>query len=72
MYTRLAEDKKLRKNVRAMLDDLDNAGERLRRKETHRLRNIVLALAGIAAAVVAVPKVRAWIGGEDPEPHVTT
>ena len=58
IYSRLAADKKLRKNLRAMLDDLDTASNRVRRK-SHRLRNFVLMLAGIAAGAVAVPKIRA-------------
>ena len=70
IYTRLADDKKLRKNLRAMLDDLDSAGERLRRKERHRVRNVLLVLAGVAATVVAVPKIRSRIGSEDAEPHM--
>ena len=58
IYSRLAADKKLRKNLRAMLDDLDTASNRVRRK-SHRLRNFVLMLAGVAAGAVAVPKIRA-------------
>jgi signal transduction protein with GAF and PtsI domain len=59
--TRLAADKKLRKNLRALLDDLDDAGDRLRRKKSHRARNVLLVLAGGAAALVAFPKVRPWL-----------
>ena len=33
--TRLAADRKLRKKLRATLDDLDNASDRLRRKRRH-------------------------------------
>ncbi len=58
IYSRLAADKKLRKNLRAMLDDLDAAGNRVRRK-SHRLRNLVLMLAGVVASAVAFPKIRA-------------
>jgi hypothetical protein len=58
IYSRLAADKKLRKNLRAMLDDLDAASNRVRRK-SHRLRNFVLMLAGVAAGAVAFPKIRA-------------
>ena len=56
IYSRLAADKKLRTNLRAMLDDLDTASNRMRRK-SHRLRNFVLMLAGVAAGAVAVPKI---------------
>ena len=58
IYSRLAADKKLRKNLRAMLDDLDAASNRVRRK-SHRLRNVVLMLAGVVASAVAFPKIRA-------------
>ena len=60
IYSRLAADKKLRKNLRAMLDDLDAASDRVRRK-SHRLRNFVLMLAGLAAAALALPKIRPWL-----------
>ena len=78
MSTRLASDRKLRKNLRAMLDDLDDAGERMRRKKTHRVRNFLVVLAGGVAAVLAFPKIRPWLtertadvlgkGTADPEP----
>ena len=58
IYSRLAADKKLRKNLRAMLDDLDAATNRVRRK-SHRLRNFVLMLAGVVAGAFALPKIRA-------------
>jgi hypothetical protein len=59
-YSRLAADKKLQKNLRAMLDDLDAASNRVRRT-SHRLRNFVLVLAGIGAAAVAFPRIRPWL-----------
>ena len=78
MTTRLASDRKLRKNLRAMLDDLDDAGERMRRKKTHRVRNFLVVLAGGVAALLALPKIRLWFnertsdvlgqGSADPEP----
>ena len=58
IYSRLAADKKLRKHLRAMLDDLDAASGRVRRK-SHRLRNVVLMLAGVVASAVAFPKIGA-------------
>ena len=61
IYTRLASDKKLRKNLRAMLDDLDNAGSRMRRKRSHRIRNAVLVIAGAVGAALAFPRVRPWL-----------
>jgi hypothetical protein len=61
-----------------MLDDLDDAGERMRRKKTHRVRNFLVVLAGGVAAVLAFPKIRPWLtertadvlgkGTADPEP----
>ena len=60
IYSRLAADKKLRKHLRAMLDDLDAASDRVRRK-SHRLRNFVLMIAGVGAAALALPKIRPWL-----------
>jgi hypothetical protein len=65
--TRLAADKKLRRNLRAMLDDLDSASDRVRRRNSHRARNVLLMLVGAAAAVLAVPKVRLWLSGRAAE-----
>src|SRR5262245_53817231 len=39
--TRLANDRKLRKKIRAMLDDLDRASDRVRNRRRHRLRNAI-------------------------------
>jgi len=61
IYTRLAADKNLRKNLRAMLDDLDDAGRRMRRGRSHRIRNALVVLAGAVAAALAFPRVRPWI-----------
>jgi hypothetical protein len=60
-YSTLATDKKLRKNVRAMLDDLDAASSRLRRKKSRRGRALVLMLAGAVAAALAFPRIRPWL-----------
>ena len=61
IYSRLAADTKLRKNLRAMLDDLDAASGRVRRKKSHRIRNFVLMVAGVGAAALAFPKIRPWL-----------
>jgi hypothetical protein len=58
--TTLAADKKLRRSLRAMLDDLDRASERMRRKPRHRARNALLLLAG---AVTAAQPVRRFVSG---------
>ena len=77
-YTTLAADKKLRKNLRAMLEDLDDAGSRMRRGRSHRTRNALLVLTGAVAAALAFPRVRPWLeeqasdilgtGSAEPEP----
>jgi hypothetical protein len=59
--TRLAGDKKLRKNLRALLDDLDRASERMRPKKSHRARNILLIVASAGAAFAVFAKVRSWL-----------
>lgn len=64
--SRLAADKKLRKNLRALRDDLENASERMRRKRTHRVRNALLIVAGTGAAVVVVPNARRWVADHIP------
>jgi hypothetical protein len=65
LVIRLVEDKKLRKHMRAMLDDLDSAGDRIRGRKRHRLRNVLL-LAGVGSAVVAIPDVRRWVSARAP------
>jgi len=50
---RIASDAELRKNVKALLHDLDEAGARVQRKPTHRLRNAVLVL-GAGGSVLAI------------------
>jgi hypothetical protein len=65
---RLAEDKKLRRNLKALVEDLDSASDRIRGKKRHRLRN-VLVIAGVGSMAVAIPDVRRWfaahIGGHE-------
>ena len=77
-YSTLTANKKLRKNLRAMLDDLDDAGNRMRRGRRHRARNAVLVVTGAVAAALAFPRVRPWLeeqasdivgaGSAEPEP----
>lgn len=59
--TRLATDRKLRKHVRALLDDLDSASDRMRRKQGHRTRNVLLIGASAIAAIAAIVNVRRWL-----------
>ena len=59
---RLAADKKLRKHLRAMIDDLDHASERVRRRGSHRVRNALLLVGGSGVALAAIPTTRRWIG----------
>ena len=68
IYARLASDRKLRKNLRAMLDDLDDAAQRVRPKRTHRLRNALLVVVGAVAAALAFPRVRDRFGTSAGEP----
>ena len=58
---RLADDGKLRKNVSAMLDDLDSASDRVRHRNRHRLRNALLVLGSLGAVTAALPNVRRWM-----------
>ena len=58
---RIESDRKLRKSVRAMLDDLDHAAERARRRTSHRLRNTLLVLGGGGMILAVVPRARRWI-----------
>jgi hypothetical protein len=65
--TRLAADKKLRKNLRALLDDLDSASERMRRKKGHRVRNALLIAGSAGAVLAAVPNARRWLASRRSE-----
>ena len=60
LLTRLAEDKTLRKNVKALLEDLESAGERIRGKRSHRVRNVLL-IASAGSTALAVPAGRRWV-----------
>lgn len=64
--SRLAADKKLRKNLRALIDDIDRANDRLRRKRTHRVRNALVIVAGTGVAVAVVPNARRWVAEHMP------
>jgi hypothetical protein len=55
-----------------MLDDLDAASDRVRRKKSHRLRNFALMLGGAVAAAATLVKIRSWIGTDHAEPEPVT
>ncbi len=58
---RFESDKKLRKSIRAMLDDLDRAADRARQRTSHRFRNTILVLGGAGMAIVGVVGSRRWV-----------
>lgn len=66
---RLTSDTKLRKNLRAMLDDLDSAGQRMRRKKGHRARSVLLVIAGAGAVVAAISGLRHVLAHRTPGFH---
>ena len=63
--SRLATDKKLRKHLQALLGDIERVGDRVRRKQSHRVRNAFLIVAGTGAVVAVVPA-RRWVAGRMP------
>ena len=80
IHSKLAADKKILKNLRAMLHDLDAASNRVRRKKSHRIRNVAPMLSGLERQPApAVPKIRPWLaerretfGTESTEPDLVT
>ena len=65
LLRRLAEDPVLRANAVTMLGSLQQTRQRVERRRSHKIRNVLLLLggAGAATAVVAVPAVRARVLG---------
>ena len=62
MLMRLARDPVLRRQLAEMATQLQKAQERARRRRSHRLRNVLLALGGVGAAAAALlPPVRRWV-----------
>ena len=65
LATRVATDKDIQDNLRRAVDELREAGDRVRGKEDHSGRNTMLLLAGITLAVlfnpVTGPQTRSWI-----------
>jgi len=75
LATRVATDDEIREKLRAAIDDLRNAADRLQGKKSHSGRNTTLLIAGIALGIlfnpVTGPETRRWvkemIGGGDGE-----
>jgi hypothetical protein len=74
LATRVATDEEIRERMRAAVDDLRNAADRLQGKRSHSGRNATLLVAGIALGIlfnpVTGPETRKWLkemigGGAD-------
>ncbi len=74
LATRVATDDEIREKLRAAIDDLRNAADRLQGKRSHSGRNTTLLVAGIALGIlfnpVTGPETRRWVkemisGGDD-------
>ena len=65
LATRVATDRDIQDNLRRAVEELREAGDRVRGKEDHSGRNTMLLFAGITLAVlynpVTGPPTRAWI-----------
>jgi hypothetical protein len=59
--SRLARDKKLHRNLNAMVRDLRGARDRMEAKRHHHVRNVLLLVGGTGVAATAVPSSRRWI-----------
>lgn len=58
---RLVWDDDLRDGVRALLDDLDHAASRARRKSHPRVRKLLMLTGAAGLAAAATPRVRRWV-----------
>ncbi|MDX6401818.1 MAG: hypothetical protein QOF27_2424, partial [Gaiellaceae bacterium] len=56
--TRLSTDPKLKNELRKMTGSLERAWSRVEKKQSHKLRNSVLVIAGVGGAAVAAMKTR--------------
>jgi hypothetical protein len=74
LATRVATDEEIRDKLRAAVEDLRNAADRLQGKKEHSGRNTTLLVAGIALGIlfnpITGPETRKWVkemvgGGDD-------
>jgi hypothetical protein len=65
LATRVATDRDIQDNLRRAVEELREAGDRVRGKEDHSGRNTMLLLAGVTLAVLfnpmTGPQTRTWI-----------
>jgi hypothetical protein len=59
--THLVSDKRLRKDLRGLLDGLESASARIHRTKDHRARNVLVVVASAGAVLAAIPNVRHWL-----------
>ena len=63
--TRVATDKDIQDNLRKTIEELKSAADRVQGKKDHGMRNTIILLAGIAAAIlfnpITGPATRAWV-----------
>jgi uncharacterized membrane protein len=60
---RLSGDQKIRREVQAMVKNLDKAWTRFEKKRSHRLRNTLIAVVGTGGAAAAALPARKWLSG---------
>jgi hypothetical protein len=61
---RRASDGQLRKELRGMTEELRHAWSRVEKKRSHKLRTTALVLAGAGIAAAVVPRVKELLAGE--------
>jgi hypothetical protein len=61
---RVASDGPLRKELRGLTEELRHAGSRVEKKRSHKLRTTALVLAGAGIAAAVVPRVKELLAGE--------